>query len=139
MQGVESLGAETLFDYTREDFTEKADRDYDFVFDAVGKSTFGSCRKLLKPGGVYLSSELGLWAQNIFLPLWTKLFSSRKVKFPIPSNIGRSISFISELIEKGRFSPLVDREYSLEEVPQAFRYVETEQKVGNVPIRIPHP
>ena len=73
------------------------------------------------------------------LPFWTKLFSSRKVKFPIPSNIGRSISFIKSLVENGEFKSLIDREYSLEEVPQAFRYVETEQKVGNIPIRITHP
>ncbi|MGA1824205.1 MAG: zinc-binding dehydrogenase [bacterium] len=55
---VKSLGADTIIDYTREDFT-KDNQKYDFVFDTVGKSSFFKCTHLLKPGGVYISSDLG--------------------------------------------------------------------------------
>jgi NADPH:quinone reductase-like Zn-dependent oxidoreductase len=63
---VKSLGAGRVIDYTVEDFTE-IDEKYDFIFDSVGKSTFGKCKALLNPGGVYISSELGPWGQNLFL------------------------------------------------------------------------
>ena len=54
------------------------------MFDAVGKSTFGRCKRLLKPGGIYLSSELGPWSQNPLLALVTPLLGGRKVMFPFP-------------------------------------------------------
>ena len=85
---VKSLGADKVIDYTREDFT-KSGADYDFVFDAVGKSSFGACKKLLKPGGIYCSTELGFLWQNLFLTLWTSIFGSKKVIFPIPKDTKR--------------------------------------------------
>ncbi|HWQ79721.1 MAG TPA: NAD(P)-dependent alcohol dehydrogenase, partial [Anaerovoracaceae bacterium] len=80
---VKSIGAEKVIDYTKEDFT-KVDQIYDIVVDAVGKSSFFRCKRLLKRGGVYFSTELGFLSQNIFLALLTPIFSSKKVKFPIP-------------------------------------------------------
>ena len=62
---IKSLGANRVYDYTKEDFTSD-DEKYDYIFDAVGKSTFGKCKPLLKQGGTYSSSELGPYAQNIF-------------------------------------------------------------------------
>jgi len=67
---IESLGADKIYDYTKEDFTDDNDK-YDFIFDAVGKSTFGKCKSLLKEKGIYISSELGPYSQNIFYPLLT--------------------------------------------------------------------
>ena len=80
---VSGLGADRVIDYTSEDFTQD-EQQYDVVLDAVGKSTFGRCRRLLKPGGLYFSSELGPFCQNPVLALVTPLLPGKKVIFPIP-------------------------------------------------------
>jgi NADPH:quinone reductase-like Zn-dependent oxidoreductase len=140
---IRNLGASRLIDYTADDFTG-IDDTFPFIFDAVGKSTFGKCRHLLAKGGVYISSELGPWAQNPILAVFTRVFGNRKVKFPIPTDIKGSIAFIAKLMDQGEFAPLLDRRYTLEEIADAYRYVETGQKVGNVvishvPAEIPGP
>jgi len=132
---VKSLGAEKVIDYTKDDFT-RDDQVYDVVVDAVGKSSYFRCKKLLKPGGVYFSTDLGFLAQNIFLALWTPIFSSKKVKFPIPKDSKKDIVFFKELIEAGKYKAVIDRRYPLEQIIEATRYVETGQKTGNVVITI---
>lgn len=104
----------------------------DKVFDSVGKSTFSQCKPLLKKDGTYISSELGPYAQNPFLALATPLIAGKQVKFPVPVNVRRSLDFVKHLIEEGRFKPLIDKCYSLEQVREAYRYVLSGQKVGNV-------
>jgi NADPH:quinone reductase-like Zn-dependent oxidoreductase len=90
MELVRGLGADRVIDYTAEDFT-RDERGYDVVLDAVGKSSFGRCRRLLKPGGLYLSTDLGPLSQNPVLALVTPLFGGRRVRFPIPrQDQGRS-------------------------------------------------
>ena len=131
---VRALGADELIDYTREDFTE-TDQIYSYIFDTVGKSSFGKCRSLLEPGGAYISSELGSGAQNLFLAITTKL-CRRKVIFPLPTDLRGCMLFIRELIEEGKYSPVIDREYPLEQIIEAYTYVETGQKVGNVVITV---
>ncbi|NNL01814.1 MAG: NAD(P)-dependent alcohol dehydrogenase [Eudoraea sp.] len=138
---VKSLGANKVIDYTKEDFTKDSEK-YDYVFDCVGKSTFGKCRPILKPGGVYISSELGPWSQNIYYSLISAIFGKipgkegKKVKFPYPPNILRSIKLVKKLIEEGKFKSIIDRSYPLEEIADAFRYVEKGQKTGNVSITL---
>ena len=95
-------------------------------------------RRLLLPGGVYLSSDLGPLSQNPLLALVTPLFGGRKVLFPIPRPHGRrEMIYVKQLIESGAFRPLIDRRYPLDEIVDAYRYVETGQKVGNVVIEMP--
>lgn len=138
---VKSLGAGKVIDYTTTDFT-KTDEVFDFVFDCVGKSSFGQCKSLLKPGGTYISSELGFGGQNLFLSLITALFgrlpwqTGKKVKFPYPPNIKRSVILVKKMIEKDRFRAVIDRTYSLEQIAEAFKYVETGEKTGNVVINV---
>jgi NADPH:quinone reductase-like Zn-dependent oxidoreductase len=132
---VQSLGADKVIDYTKEDFT-KSGQGYDFVFDAVGKSSFGACKKLLKPGGIYCSTDLGFLSQNPFLALWTSIFGSKKVMFPIPKESKEDIVFLKELIEAGKYKPVVDRHYPLEQIVEAYKYVEKGQKTGNVVITV---
>jgi len=137
---IRSLGAKRIIDYTKEDFTKDNER-FDFVFDSVGKSSFGKCKSLLKSGGIYISSELGWMIQNLFYALVTALFGSlpgqsgRKVKFPYPSNIKRSVLLIKKLIEEGKYKSVIDRSYSFEQIAEAFKYVEKGQKTGNVVIK----
>lgn len=128
---VRSLGADKVIDFTREDFTMDEEK-YDFVFDAVGKSTFGKCKRLLLYRGVYISSELGPNAQNPFLALITPLMRGKKVIFPIPVKLEETVSFVKDLLKQGKFMPLIDRKYTLNQVAEAFRYVGTGEKIGNV-------
>ena len=128
---ISSLGAEKVIDYEKEDFT-KSDEKFDFVFDTVGKSTFGKCKPILKDGGIYISSELGPNAQNVFYSLFTPFFGKKKVKFPMPLNRLESVLYIKKLLEEGKFSPVIDREYTLDKTAEAFRYVMTGEKTGNV-------
>lgn len=132
---VKSLGADEAIDYTQQDFTN-TETLYDVILDAVGKSTFFKCKKILKPGGVYFSTELGPGWQNVFLPLITPLLGSKRVKFPIPTDSQKDILFFKELIETGKYKAVIDRKYSLEQIIEATRYVETGQKTGNVVITI---
>jgi NADPH:quinone reductase-like Zn-dependent oxidoreductase len=135
MDLVERLGADRVIDFTADDFTEDG-QTYDVVLDAVGKSTFGRCGHLLKPGGIYESSELGPWGQNPFLALITPLFRGKKVIFPIPQCDQEMVRYFSDLMESGEFAPVIDRRYALDEIVEAYRYVETGQKIGNVVIAV---
>jgi NADPH:quinone reductase-like Zn-dependent oxidoreductase len=128
---IRALGADMVIDYTKEDFT-KLDRTFDVVLDSVGKSTFFECRRLLKPGGTYFSSELGPYWQNPLLALITPLFGGKKVGFPIPTDSQDDIHFFRRVIEEGKYQAVIDRTYPLEQVVEATRYVETGEKTGNV-------
>lgn len=132
---VRSLGADAVIDYTREDFTRHGQR-YDAVFDAVGKSSFRRCRNLLKKGGIYLSSDLGFLAQNPLLALWTPGIGGKRVMFPIPKVSKKDVCFFKELVEAGRYKAVIDRRYPLDRIVEAYRYVETGQKTGNVVITV---
>lgn len=132
---VKALGADKVVDYTKDDFTED-DQLYDVVIDAVGKSSFFRCKRLLKPGGTYLSTDLGFLSQNIFLALLTPVFCSKKVRFPIPTVSREDIVFFKDLIEAGKYKAVIDRIYPLEQIVEATRYVEAGQKTGNVVITI---
>jgi NADPH:quinone reductase-like Zn-dependent oxidoreductase len=90
----------------------------------------------LKKGGIYISTELGKNAENIFLALFTPFFCSKKVLFPIPSITKADVGFLTELAEKGHYKPVIDRIYNLEQIVEAYRYVDTGQKTGNVVIEI---
>ncbi len=125
---VKSLGASKVIDFEKEDFT-KDNEQYDFVFDAVGKSSFIKCRPLLKPKGIYTSSG---GAENLFWVLVTPLLGGKKVPFLPPKDITGSLNFIKTLITSGNFNPVIDRKYPLEKIAEAFTYVASGQKIGNV-------
>ena len=135
MELIRSLGADKVYDYTKEDFTVDDDT-YDFIFDSVGKSTFGKCKHLLNKSGIYISSELGPYSQNIFLALYTPLFGDKKVIFPVPYSLSKTLPYIKLLMERGEFKPVIDREYSLNAINEAYQYVLLGQKTGNVIINI---
>jgi NADPH:quinone reductase-like Zn-dependent oxidoreductase len=132
---VRRLGAERVIDRTAEDFTQDEQR-YDVVFDAVGKSSFGRCRRLLKPRGVYMSTDLGPRGQNPFLALVTPLLPGKSVLFGFPRHNQAMMNYFKDLMQSGLFQPIVDRSYPLTEIVEAYRYVETGQKIGNVVITV---
>ena len=133
---VAGLGADRVIDYTAQDFTAD-DQRYDVVFDAVGKSTFGRCRPLLKPGGIYLATEGG--PVFILQILITPLLRGKKAVFAFPKLDHATVRYLADLIESGQFKPVIDRRYPLDEIVAAYRYVETGQKIGNVVITVGHP
>ena len=132
---VKSLGADVVIDYTKEDFT-RIDQRFDVVFDAVGKSSFGKCKPLLRKRGIYISTELGYLSQNPFLALITPLLGGKKVLFPIPSINKADVTYLKELVVAGKYKPVIDRYYPLEQIVDAYRYVETGRKTGNVVINV---
>jgi NADPH:quinone reductase-like Zn-dependent oxidoreductase len=136
MELVRGLGAERVIDYTVEDFTKDPQR-YDIVFDAVGKSSFGRCKRLLKPRGIYLSTDLGPLSLNPLLALITPLFGGKRVMMPIPpKHDQQGVRRFRDMIESGAFKPLIDQRYRLDQIVDAYRYVETGQKIGNVLIYV---
>ena len=138
MDLVKGLGADRVVDYTTTDFTAD-DHTYHAVLDSVGKTSFGQCRSLLKPAGTYISSELGPHAQNPFLALIAPLQRGRRVRFPIPRHDQKMMEYVRGLLESGEFKPVIDRTYPLDRIVEAYRYVDTGRKLGNVVLTVDHP
>jgi len=90
----------------------------------------------MKEGGIYVSTEFGPYVQNPFLVLWTSVFGKRKVVFPIPKDSKEDAAFVAMLWEKGAYQAVIDRRYTLAEVPEAYRYAETGEKRGNLIITV---
>ena len=127
---VRSLGADEVVDYLQEEWTRRD--TYDGVFDAVGKSSFRKARRALKPGGAYVSADLGFMWHLPLLILPTRWLGSRRAKLAIARYRQDDLLRLRELIESGSYRPVIDRTYSLEDVVEAARYVETGRKTGNV-------
>ena len=135
---VRSLGAQDVLDRFHEDFT-KSGETYDVIFDAVGKHSFRRCRRSLKPGGIYISMDLGFMYHVPLLALATRFFGSRRATLGIGRYRQEDLLLVRELVEAGKYRPVIDRRYALDEVVKAVRYVETGQKTGNVVLRISEP
>ena len=132
---VKSLGADTVIDYTREDFTKNG-KTYDLIFDVVGATTFDRCQGSLKPDGVFLQNIMEL--TDVVRVLWTSIASRKKIKGGVAINNLKRMSFIAELVATGKLRPVIDRSYPLEHTAEAFKYVEQGHKTGNVVITLSH-
>src|SRR5579859_1183494 len=130
---MKSIGAGRVIDYTKEDFTRSGET-YDVIFDAVGKHTFAKCRGSLRPGGAYLATD---GFRNVALAMWTARFGDKKVIFQLPPVYTKAdVLFLKELAEKREYRPVIDSVYPLERVVEATRYVEKQQKTGNVVLSV---
>lgn len=132
---IQSLGADRVIDYTVQDFTQ-IDETFDFVLDAVGKSSYFKCRRLLKPDGVFAATDLGPWGQNVWLALWSSISGRKRVVFPTPKSGKAVVEFVRQRLEAGDLRAVIDRTYPLADIADAYRYVETEQKTGIVAISV---
>ena len=109
---------------------------FEFIFDAVGKSSFGQCKPLLSDKGIYISTELGKNGENILFALSTPILGGKKLLFPIPSITKQDVVFLKELVQKGEYKPVIDRKYKLDQIVEAYKYVESGHKTGNVVLKI---
>jgi len=132
---VRSLGAREVLDRLNQDFTNE-DTTYDLIFDAVGKHSFRRCRRSLKPGGMYITVDLGFMYHAPFLALATRLVGSKRAKVGIGRYKKDDLLLIKELVEAGKYRPVIDRTYALDEIVEAVRYVESGQKTGNIVLRV---
>jgi NADPH:quinone reductase-like Zn-dependent oxidoreductase len=136
VQLVKALGADSVIDYTREDFTESGNT-YDLIFDVVGATTFDHCQRSLKPDGVFLQNIMEL--SDIVRVVWTSITGGKKIKGGVAIGNMASMVLITALAEAGTLRPVIDRSYPLERIAEAFKYVEQGHKKGNVVITVTHP
>jgi NADPH:quinone reductase-like Zn-dependent oxidoreductase len=136
---LRSIGADEVIDYEQDDFTRNGEK-YDVIFHAVGKHSFRRCRRSLVRGGNFVVADLGFMWQNPFLALVTLFIGSKRVKLPfaLHPDPKQDVALLKELIEAGRYVAVIDRSYPLQHVVDATKYVETEQKTGNVVLTISH-
>ena len=126
-----SLGADLAVDYTTDAF-DQLGRSFDFVLDAVGKLGIRRWRRLLKPRGVFATTDLGPWSQNLLFLLWSRVTGNGRVVIPLAKR-GSGQAFVTRLrdkIEAGQLIPVVDRKYPLAAIADAYRYVQTGEKAG---------
>ena len=133
---VKALGADSVIDYTREDFT-KSGNTYDLIFDVVGATTFDRCQRSLKPNGVFLQNIMEL--SDIVRVLWTSITGGKKIKGGVAIGNMANMGLITALAAAGKLKPVIDRSYPLEQIAEAFKYVEQGHKKGNVVITVAHP
>jgi NADPH:quinone reductase-like Zn-dependent oxidoreductase len=132
---LRSIGADTVIDYTQEDFTQSG-QTYDVIFDVVGKSSFSRSEGSLRQNGRYLSANPGL-SPMVRRPR-TSRGSGKKVVAGTVAYRAEDLVFLRELIEAGRVKSVIDRRYPLEQTAEAHRYVETGGKKGSVVITVGH-
>jgi NADPH:quinone reductase-like Zn-dependent oxidoreductase len=133
---VKSLGADKVIDYTKEDFTAHA-QTYDLIFDVVGATSFNRCERALKPHGVFLQTIMGV--TDIVRILWTSIVGGKRLKGGVAMESPERMNFIAGLAAAGKLKPVIDRKYPLEQIAEAFKYVEQGHKKGNVVITVAHP
>lgn len=132
---AKSLGAERAVDYTKEDFTRIGER-FDGLLDAVGKTTYLRCRRLLKPGAMFVGTDIGPWGQTLLLTIWSAITRRGRVTVPIPRRVPGFVDLLSARMVAGEFRAVIDRRYPLEAIADAYRYVEMGQKAGIVVINV---
>ena len=133
LEMVTSLGADRVIDYTVDDFASHG-AVYDVVLDAVDKSDFADCLRVLKPGGVYLNVANPLPSRAM---LWARLSGRAKLVLgESPPRTPAGLEFLNALVEEGVLKPVIDQTYDLDDLVAAHRYVDKGHKKGNVVITI---
>ena len=134
------LGAAHVIELDAGQGIDSAGSGFDAVLDATGHTSFGATRRLLRPGGSYVSSDLGRGCQNVVLaatgPL-PRALGRRHVRFPLPREDAGLASYLRRLMDQGSYRPVVDRTYDFDELREAYAYVDTGRKVGNVVVLMP--
>jgi NADPH:quinone reductase-like Zn-dependent oxidoreductase len=126
---VNSLGADEVIDYSREDFRERKNA-YDIIIDAASNASFSDSKQCLKRGGVLIKLNLSLG--SLMVGLWSRLFMSRKMKMILLKNRPADIQWMIEQITAGKIGVVIDRTYNLDEAVKAHEYSETGRARGKI-------
>ncbi|HQV98827.1 MAG TPA: NAD(P)-dependent alcohol dehydrogenase [Bacteroidia bacterium] len=130
---VKSIGANKVIDYTKEDFAGNGET-YDVIFDAVNAISVSRSMKSLNKNGIMILSAAGM--SEMLQGLWISMTSNKRVLTGVISHKAADIIFLKELIEAGKFKPVIDRTYPLEQIAEAHAYAEKGHKKGNIAINI---
>jgi NADPH:quinone reductase-like Zn-dependent oxidoreductase len=140
---VRSIGADRVIDYTQEDFT-KGEQRYDLLFDNIGNHSLSACRRVLNPKGILIMvgapndvRVIDLLARLIGALVLSPFVSQKLITFIARSN-EEDLTIVGELMATGKVTPVIDRRYSLSEIPEALRYLEEGHARGKVAITLEH-
>jgi NADPH:quinone reductase-like Zn-dependent oxidoreductase len=134
---VRSIGADRVIDYTQEDFTESAQR-YDLFFDGVGNHSLSASRRVLNPKGIYVGAggTTDNWTirplVRAICSLVFSLFGNQKLLMVLARPSKQDLTWMRDHMESGKITPVIDRLYNLNEVPEAIRYLEMGHARGKV-------
>jgi NADPH:quinone reductase-like Zn-dependent oxidoreductase len=131
LEMLREIGADQVIDYTQRDFTDGAG-DFDIVFDVIGRTPFGGVVRLLRPGGRYVVANPH--TAQLLRGLWASMTGDKKMVFSSGAVQDEHLRAVTELVATGALRPIIDRQYPLEQMAEAHRYAETEQKLGNIVI-----
>lgn len=129
------LGADKLYDYEKEDFREFENQPFDFVLDTVGNQSYRASRGLVAAQGTYSATELGPWCQNVFYAISKSITGYGQAIFPIPKDPHGCQKTMVDHLSRDDYQPLVDRTYSFDEIVDAYKFVSTGMKTGNVIVK----
>jgi NADPH:quinone reductase-like Zn-dependent oxidoreductase len=134
---MRSLGADHVIDYTREDFTRNRNQ-YDLILDVVAHRSVLAYKRALRPDGTYffVGGSVAVLFQILFLGPWIRRTAGRNMRLLVVPQNRKDLVAITELCETGKISPVIDRRYSLNEVPEALRYVSEGRAKGKVVISL---
>ena len=133
LEMVQSLGADRVIDYTKQDFT-KTGQTYDIIFDAVGKRTFSQCKNSLNQKGVYLNTIATI--PLLLQMLWTSMTGGKKAIFGLPPCTTKEFEILKDIIEAGKLKTVIDRTYPLSDIAEAHRYSENGHAKGKIVITL---
>jgi NADPH:quinone reductase-like Zn-dependent oxidoreductase len=142
LEMVRSLGADRVLDYTQQDLTEDAER-YDLFLDCIGNHPLLTCRRILKPKGIYVAvgGPIHNWLSpfdNLLKTTVLSLFVGQNFTPYFARPTRHDLEALSELILSGQLTPYIDKVYPLSEVPEAIRYIETRHARGKIVIDMDH-
>ena len=130
---LRELGADEVIDYEERDFADGVG-DFDIVFDVIGRASYGRVARLLRRGGRYVVANPH--TAQLVRGLWASLTSDKKMIFSSGAVRHEHLRAVTELVEAGALRPVIDRRYPLEQMVEAHRYAETEEKLGNIVVVI---
>jgi NADPH:quinone reductase-like Zn-dependent oxidoreductase len=133
LEMVQSLGADNIIDYTKEDFTKNG-QTYDIIFDAVGKRTYSQCKNSLKPKGIYLNTIATV--PLLLQMLWTSKIGDKKAFFGLPPCTRKEFDILRDIIEAGKMKTVIDRTYPLSDIAEAHIYSEKGHAKGKIVITL---
>ena len=134
---MSSLGADHVIDYAREDFTKNG-KQYDLILDVVAHRSVFTYERALRPNGTYFAvgGSVATFFQILLLGPWIRITTDEKIHvLAVRPNL-KDMVHVTELCEAGKVVPVIDRRYTLSEVPEAIRYLGEGRVKGKVVIMV---